>query len=122
MPFFLYAANDGAIGSNLGLDFYSRIDDAGDSITQAIISRRLTEKGTYSSLGCGAPWLASERIDRRLLDELAGGNYTLLLRIADTKKATLTTPALSLLAQCLVEKYKKIQKSASDDQTTLEQV
>jgi hypothetical protein len=122
MPFFSYAANDGAIGSNLGLDFYSRIDDAGDSITQAIVSRRLTEKGTYSSLGCGAPWLASERIDRRLLDELAGGNYTLLLRIADTKKATLTTSTLSLLAQCLVEKYKKIQKSASDDQTTLEQV
>ena len=70
MPFSSYAEEEGVIGSNLGLDFYSRIDDAGDSLSRGIVTRRLTEKGTYGSLGCGAPWMNSEKIDSRLLDEL----------------------------------------------------
>lgn len=45
MPFSVYGADEGGIiGQNLGLDFYSRIDDAGDKVAQAIVSRRLTEK------------------------------------------------------------------------------
>lgn len=36
--------NDTVIGSNLGLDFYSRIDDASDKLAQNITKRRLSEK------------------------------------------------------------------------------
>jgi hypothetical protein len=43
MPFSSYAEEEGIIGSNLGLDFYSRIDDAGDSLAQGIVMRRISE-------------------------------------------------------------------------------
>ncbi len=82
VPFSSYAEDSGVIGSNLGFDFYSRIDDAGDSLAQGIVTRRLSEKGNYRSLGCGAPWMNNEKIDQKLLDELVVGNYTLLMRIA----------------------------------------
>lgn len=44
MPFSTYADEDGIIGTNPGLDFYSRIDDASDSLAQTIVNRRLNEK------------------------------------------------------------------------------
>ncbi len=122
MPFSSYADDAGGVGTNMGLDFYSRIDDLGDSLAQGIVSRRLTEKGNYGSLGCGATWMNSSKIDQKLLDELVVGNYTLLLRIAWAKKVSLTTTTLASLSQCLVEKYSIIQKSARNDQNTLEMV
>ena len=36
--------NDTVIGSNLGMDFYSRIDDASNKLAQSIVKRRLNEK------------------------------------------------------------------------------
>jgi hypothetical protein len=47
MPSFCFAEDDGIIGVNLGLDFYSRIDDAGDGLAQGITKLRLKEKQTY---------------------------------------------------------------------------
>ena len=122
VPFSVFADDGGTVGTNMGLDFYSRIDDAGDRLAQGIVDIRLKNKKTYASLGCGAKWLGSEPIDGQLLEDLTGGNYALLLRIASQKNVTLTTPALSSLSQCLAEKYNDIQKAAHEDGNTLENV
>ncbi len=122
MPFSSYAEEDGVIWSNLGLDFYSRIDDAGDSLAQGIVMRRISEMWTYRSLGCNIPWMNSEKVDQRLLEELVSGQYWLLMHMAWSKKVTLTTQSLSSLSQCLVEKYNAIQKSAHQDQDALESI
>ena len=120
MPFSSYAEEPGIIGSNLGLDFYSRIDDAGDALSQGIIDRRLSEKRTYGSLGCGVSWIADISIDRRSLDALASGNTAILIELAGSKKVDLTMNSESGLRQCIVEKYNEIQRAAHQDQDALE--
>lgn len=115
-------SSDSIIGSNLGLDFYSRIDDAGDALAQGITVRRLNEMGTYGALGCNAPWLASEKIDQKSLERLKEGNTAILGQIASKKKVELTTVSESSLRQCLVEKYNKVQDNAHKDQKTYEEV
>ncbi len=122
MPFSMYADEDGIIGTNPGLDFYSRIDDASDSLAQTIVNRRLNEKWNYSSLGCNIPWLNGQRIDQRLLDELLVGNYSSLNKILSIKKISIDSPTQSKVVQCLVEKYNDLQRSAHLDQNTLETV
>lgn len=104
------------------MDFYSRIDDAGDALAQGITVRRLNEKGTYGSFGCNAPWLASERIDQKSLDKLKEGNTAILVQLASKKNIQLTTVSESTLRQCLVEKYNAVQDAAYKDQNTLESV
>lgn len=122
MPFSSYAESDSIIGSNLGLDFYSRIDDAGDTLAQGITKRRLSEMGTYGALGCNAPWLASEKIDQQAIERLREGNTAILVQIASKKKVDLTTLSESSLRQCLVEKYEKIQDVSHQDQAMIEAV
>lgn len=122
MPFSVYCNEEGIIGTNLGLDFYSRIDDAWDSLAQNLVNRRLNEKWNYSSLGCNVPWLNGQRIDQRLLDELMLGNYTSLNKILLAKKISIDSPTQSKVVQCLTEKYSDLQKSAHLDQNTLETV
>ena len=123
VPFLAIAAEEpGIIGNNLGLDFYSRIDDAGDSLAQGIVKRRLTDKGTYGALGCGASWLAGEQIRQGDLDALRSGNTAILIGLASRKQTTLTTETESSLRQCLVEKYNQIDRVAHQDQDALETV
>ncbi len=122
MPFFVFAEDAGIIGSNLGLDFYSRIDDAWDNLAQWITKRRLNQKWNYGSLGCNAPWLDSEKIDQKVLEELKSGNYSSIMGIATSKQVDIATPGFSLLTQCLVQKYNEIEKDAHRDQNTLEVV
>lgn len=123
VPFCTNAADEpGIIGSNLWLDFYSRIDDAWDALAQGITRRRLREKWNYGSLGCGASWLSGERIDQNALDQLRAGNTAILVQIANSKRVNLTTDPESSLRQCLVERYNTIQRSAYEDQNTLETV
>jgi hypothetical protein len=122
MPFSSYADEPGIIGSNLGLDFYSRIDDAGNILSQRIVDRRLSEKRTYGTLGCGVSWIADISIDRKSLDALASGNTAILIGLAGSKKVDLTTNSESGLRQCLVEKYNEIQIAAHQDQDALETV
>lgn len=123
VPIWTNAAEDiGVIGSNLGLDFYSRIDDAWDTLAQSILQRRLGEKRNYWALGCGANWLATEPIDQITLEELRVGNYGRLGIVMAQKKVNLTTDQLSKLSQCLVEKYNELNMRAHEDQNTLETV
>ncbi len=123
VPIFVHASEDtGVIGSNLGLDFYSRIDDAWDSLAQGILSRRLWEKRNYWALGCWANWLANEPIDQITLEELRVGNYGRLGIVMAQKKVNLTTDQLAKLSQCLVEKYNQLDQRAHADQDTLETV
>jgi hypothetical protein len=105
MPFSAFAD----IGSNPGLDFYSRIDDSGDIVTQRLTRTRLSEKGTYGSLGCGANWMAAVPIDQGMLDELRVGTFSRLIQLASQKKANIDTNNLNSLAQCLVEKYNDLE-------------
>lgn len=118
MPFLTFAD----IGSNPGLDFYSRIDDSGDTLALRLTRTRLTEKGTYGSLGCGASWMASIPIDQSLLDELRVGTLSRLMQLASQKKVNIDTNNLSQLSQCLVEKYNNLELGARQDQNTLETV
>lgn len=120
MPFSSYAEEPGIIGSNLGLDFYSRIDDAGDALAQGMVQRRLGEKRTYGSLGCGASWIADISIDQNSLKALASGNTAILVQLAVIKNVNLTTTSESGLRQCLVEKYTEMQRIAYQDQDALE--
>jgi hypothetical protein len=123
MPFSAYSADEGGIiGQNLWLDFYSRIDDAGDKVAQAIVSRRLTEKWTYKSLGCNANWLNNQKINQSLLEELRIGQLTSLNKIIANEKVRLSTDQLSQVSQCLVEKYDEIRKAGYQDQNILEEV
>lgn len=122
MPFSSYAEWESIIGSNLGMDFYSRIDDAGESLAQGITVRRLNEKGTYGAFGCNASWLANERIDQKSLEKLKEWNTTILVQLASKKKVQLSTVSESTLRQCLVEKYNNLQDDAYKDQRTLESV
>ncbi len=123
MPFLANAAEDnGIIGSNLWLDFYSRIDDAWDALAESILLKRIWEKRTYGALGCGASWLASETIDAGSLEWLRTGNTAILISLARTKQVTLTTQSESSLRQCLVEKYNGLDQRAHEDQDTLESV
>lgn len=123
MPFSVYGADEGGIiGQNLGLDFYSRIDDAGDKVAQAIVSRRLTEKWTYKSFGCNANWLNNQKINQSLLEELRVGQLDSLNKIIASEKVRLSTDQMSQISQCLVEKYDEIRKAGYQDQNILEEV
>ncbi len=123
MPIFVDASEDmGVVGSNLGLDFYSRIDDAWDALAQSILMKRIWEKRTYGALWCGASWLASEPIDAGSLEWLRTGNTAILISLARSRQVTLTTPSESSLRQCLVEKYNGLDQRAHEDQDTLESV
>lgn len=116
MPFFAFSADFGSLGQNPGLDFYSRIDDAGDGLAQGITTRRIVQYGTYKSFGCSTSWLASERVDQKLLEEVSVGNYNMLMALALKKKANLNTDQLNQLTGCLTEKYRNIKKQAYEDQ------
>jgi hypothetical protein len=109
-PFLVSVPAFADIGSNPGFDFYSRIDDSGDTLALRLTRTRLSEKGTYASLGCGASWMASVPIDQGMLDELRVGTLSRLMQLASQKKANIDTDNLSQLAQCLVEKYNDIEK------------
>lgn len=123
VPLLSYAADDtGVIGSNLWLDFYSRIDDAWDTLAQGIVRRRLSERGTYGSLGCGASWISDISINQSDLDALRDGNTAILGQLASPKRVDLTTVSESSLRQCLVEKYNEIDRAAHQDQDALETV
>ena len=123
VPIFVDAAEDtGVIGSNQWLDFYSRIDDAGDALAQGIVRRRLAEKQTYGALGCGASWLAGMSIRQSDLDALRLGDTAILVQLAATKRVDLTTNSESSLRQCLVERYNEIDRIAHQDQDALETV
>ncbi len=122
MPSFCFAEDDGIIGVNLGLDFYSRIDDAGDGLAQGITKLRLKEKQTYGWLWCGVNWLSNERIDQKVLEELKSGDYSTIMTIAASKKVKVTTSELSLITQCLTQRYTEIEKAAHRDQRTYEAV
>jgi hypothetical protein len=122
MPFLVSVRAFADIGSNPGFDFYSRIDDSGDTLAQRLTRTRLSEKGTYGSLGCGASWMASVPIDQGMLDELRVGTLSRLMQLASQKKANIDTNNLSQLAQCLVEKYNNLESGARRDQNTLETV
>ncbi len=121
MPFSVALWAD-TVGSNLGLDFYSRIDDAWDALAQGILTRRLTEKRTYGALGCGVSWLSSEPIDQITLEELRVGNYGRLGIVIAQKKVDINTDQLSRLSQCLVEQYNALDQAAHEDQNTIETV
>lgn len=116
MPFSLYAEETS------GLDFYSRIDDAGDSLAQGIVSRRLSAKWDYGSLGCGATWLKWVRIDRQSFDRIRAGDPSILVSLATARGVTLTTDTQNQLTQCLIEKYDQMQSAAYQDQEILETV
>jgi hypothetical protein len=118
MPFSAFAD----IGSNPGLDFYSRIDESGDKVAQKLTRTRLSEKGTYGNLGCGASWMVGVPIDQGMLDELRVGTLSRLGQLASQKKVSMSTDNLSQLSQCLVEKYNDLESGARKDQDTLETV
>lgn len=84
--------------------------------------RRLSERGIYGSLGCGASWLSDIAINQGDLDALREGNTAILGRLASSKRVDLTTVSESSLRQCLVEKYNEIDRAAHQDQDALETV
>lgn len=125
MPLLTFAEPDfGPIGQNPGLDFYSRIDDAGYSLANAITRKRLTGYNTYSQLGCNlSSWIAGEKIDQNLLEQVSVGDYGLLIALAGSKKIqNLTTTQIAGITQCLSEKYRAIQLQSIKDQETYETV
>jgi hypothetical protein len=124
MPLSLYATEDnGIVWVNLGVDFYSRIDDAGDSLAQGIITRRVGEMWTYQKFGCGAPaWLSSIRVMQSDLDKLSAGYTDLLVKFAGNKWITISTNDELKLRTCIVDKYNTIKQGAYSDQNTLEVV
>lgn len=114
--------NDTVIGSNLGLDFYSRIDDASDKLAQNITKRRLSEKWTFWKLGCKSDWISREKIYQKYLDDMKAWDTGVLTLLAQKNNVILTTESELTLRECLVEKYDAIVVAAHQDQNAFETV
>ena len=73
-PFLAHAESTGYIGENMGIDFYSRIDENVGSTIEALRQTRLREYSTFRGFGriCRTEitWLDGERMDEALLREL----------------------------------------------------
>lgn len=115
LPSFIFA-EEGFIGENPGLDFYSRIDETSRTIASWLIKKRLSEYSTFAGFGRNCrpklTWFDWERMSRTLLDQLYLGDLTSLSAIAGRKKVILSTESLQNLANCLVDTYTEIQKWA----------
>lgn len=118
-------AEDGYIGVNPGLHFYSMIDDGVAKMNDSIIKRRLKEYGTFAGFGrtCRAPaaWLDSTPMNEQLLQEISNGLYSRLIMLANSKKVQLGTTYLNTLTTCLTQSYRDLKVSAANEQSILEQ-
>lgn len=61
------------------LDFYSTIDDAGESLAESLTTRHLQSYTTFRSFGrhCrdGNSWLDTEAMNEEHLRDIANGNF-----------------------------------------------
>lgn len=114
-PFSLLA-EQGYIGENPGLNFYSRIDEASGDIASGLMKKRLSEYSTFANFGkycrTPSPWFDTERMNQSILNEIAAGGYSSIVNIAQRKRVTLSTESLENLVRCLQDAYSKLQTSA----------
>lgn len=110
-----------------GLDFYSRIDDAGDSLAGQLTTRHLQDYGTFRNFwkNCRGEvaWLDTKPIDQALLEEVSIGNLSKLVQLSGNDgKNVPNTDEIQKLSNCLATTYLDLQERALSEQNTLENV
>lgn len=109
----------GGLGENLGLDFYSRIDDAGDGLARAITTRRVKQYGTFGKFTqpCVLPsWIRDEGVSQATLENVRSSNLMDIYQIANRKKVTVTTDQMAAIVGCMNDAYNNLQNQALEDQ------
>lgn len=108
------------------LDFYSDIDDAGESLSKNLVTRQLSDYGTFRDFGkrCRgqSSWLDTEPLSESLLKQVNEWVYTDLMVIAQRKKISITTTEFNTLVSCLRESYQEIQSDARTEQNAIDTV
>ncbi len=103
------------------LGFYSKIDDAGDSLATQLTQRRLQDFSSFREFGKSCrgevAWLDTQPINQEMLEDLEKGNIEKFTRMA---KTPLSTEELQKLTSCLNSTYARIKDSAKEQQKTLE--
>lgn len=106
------------------LDFYSRIDDAGDSLVQNLTKRELQEFSSFKNFATQcrdkAPWLDNAPMSQTLLDEIANGGFAELSTIAKQNNKNFSNDELLSLSNCLNSAYNKIKSSAITQKEIIE--
>ncbi len=115
LTFFLIAVPSLSLASD-EIDFYSKIDDAGNEIAAALTTRHLQEYKSFRWFGkrCRgeAAWLDSESISERDLQDIQQDNLTFLTKLAAKKKKKLTNEEINEIATCLKTTYGSMQQEA----------
>ena len=106
------------------LDFYSEIDDKGESLAENLVTRQLADYGTFRNFGkrCRGEmsWLDTEPVNERTLKQIQRGEYTDIMEIARKKKIPLTSSELNGLVSCLRESYTEMQLDARTQQSAID--
>lgn len=106
-----------------GIDFYSRIDDAGDSLAFQLTSRYLDDYSTFEGFGKNCrpplPWLDNSPMDEQMLIDLSLGNFSSFQHLLQEKNQTLSSPFFVQLTSCLRDTYQTFQKDSARQQSQL---
>lgn len=106
------------------LDFYSRIDDAGDSLVQNLTKRQLQEFSSFKNFATEcrnkALWLDKTPMSQSLLDEIANGGFAELAKIARENNKKFSNDEIVSLSNCLNSAYNKIKSSAISQKEIIE--
>ncbi len=108
-----------------GLDFYSRIDDAGDAMAQSLTKRHLEDFSSFREFGKScrseAAWLDAKNIDQDLLEEISRGEFKKLQELYhESTQKSISADELAKVANCLSDTYANLKNRATNEQNTLE--
>ncbi len=119
-------AEEGYIGENPGLSFYSQIDEWNYTITQKMVRTRLRETPT---LWVFAKKCLSEQLksiigsaptDAELLDDISLGRYEKLSDMIQKSGKSISSDMFQSLTDCLIGRYDAIIAQARDEQKNME--
>ncbi len=127
-PFFVFA-EEGFIGENPGLDFYSKIDEWSFKVLQKTVNKRLQENPMLNQFGkkCIAAELLLKNIPTTsaTLDAIENGDYTWFTqKIIENMKAnpnawgSISTEIFSDLTRCISNEYKNLKKDVQAESDT----
>ena len=108
-----------------GFDFYSRIDDNGDAISQRLIKRHLQDYETFRDFGASCrtehPWLDASAMNQEILDEISRNEFGKLLELHQKSTGnSMTSAQLEPLRKCLYNSYQEVKNRSQNEQRTLE--
>ena len=118
------------VGTSLGTNFYSTIDDGRYSVRTAMIEKYLSE-GTDANtfiwechLGTDPIFQPGTKVDRTMIEELLSGDYDSIHKKLDANflKSAYNTDIQSRLTQCILKKYDTIRAESDKTIKNIEKV